>query len=217
MKIKTLILIFTMFSLVACSDSEEALKEQTGIQTKEEINAQNQNLQEWAQKLEVDLDKRRSFITAVEGEFEGSFSVKETAYMIRLLITPTIPDYDVDRTRTLAELEYELQNLNLNIQIMQWNPNSQLSAVGCVLQNIKPDLKKGIMNLISEGCTNTYQLFLSDEPNDGDDFTDEDILIQSRDLANQIKDGVINYVQDFKGKLRSSTNAMIYNFSLTRI
>ena len=83
--------------------------------------------------------------------------------MIRLLITPTIPDYDVDRTRTLAELEYELQNLNLNIQIMQWNPNSQLSAVGCVLQNIKPDLKKGIMNLISEGCSNTYQLFLSEE------------------------------------------------------
>ena len=160
MKIKLFFLTIMMFSLVACSDGEEGLKEQTGIQTREEINAQNQNLQEWADKLEIDLDKRRAFISAVEGEFEGQFSVKESTYMIRLLITPTIPDYDVDRTRTLAELEYELQNLNLNIQIMQWNPNSQLSAVGCVLQNIKPDLKKGIMNLISEGCSNTYQLFL---------------------------------------------------------
>lgn len=217
MKIKFLFLTFLLLSLVACSDGEEALKEQTGIQTKEEINAQNQNLQEWAEKLEVDLDKRRSFINAVEGEFEGEFSVKESTYMIRLLITPTIPDYDVDRTRTLAELEYELQNLNLNIQIMQWNPNSQLSAVGCVLQNIKPDLKKGIMNLISEGCSNTYQLFLSDEPSDQQNFDDQEIMAQSRDLANQIKDGVINYIQDFKGKLRSSTNAMIYNFSLSRI
>ena len=47
-----------MFSLVACSDGEEGLKEQTGIQTREEINAQNQNLQEWADKLEIDLDKK---------------------------------------------------------------------------------------------------------------------------------------------------------------
>ena len=193
------------------------MKEQTGIQTKEEINAQNQNLQEWAEKLEVDLDKRRTFINAVEGEFEGQFSVKESTYMIRLLITPTIPGYDVDRTRTLAELEYELQNLNLNVQIMQWNPNSQLSAVGCVLQNIKPDLKKGIMNLISEGCSNTYQLFLSDTPDDGLNVEDQDVMAQSHALANQIKDGFINYIQEFKGKLRSSTNAMIYNFSLTRI
>jgi len=217
MKIKLFLLMFIMLSVVACSDGEEGLKEQVGIQTKEEISAQNQNLQEWAEKLEVDLDKRRTFINAVEGEFEGSFSVKETNYMIRLLITPTIPDYDVDRTRTLAELEYELQNLNLNIQIIQWNPESQLSAVGCVLQNIKPDLKKGIMNLISEGCSNTYQLFLSDEPNDGEDIEDQDILMQSRDIASQIMNGAINYIQDFKGKLRSSTNAMIYNFSLTRI
>ncbi len=217
MKSKIILMAFMLLSLIACSDSEEGLKEQTVIQSKEEINAQNQNLEEWAEKLEIDLDKRRTFINAVEGEFEGQFSVKESTYMIRLLITPTIPDYDVDRTRTLAELEYELQNLNLNIQIMQWNPNSQLSAVGCVLQNVKPDLKKGIMNLISEGCSNTYQLFLSDEPSDVQNFDDQEILIQSRDLANQIKDGAINYIQDFRGKLRSSTNAMIYNFSLSRI
>ncbi len=217
MKSKIILMAFMLLSLIACSDGEEGLKEQTGIQTKEEINAQNQNLQEWAEKLEVDLDKRRTFINAVEGEFEGQFSVKESTYMIRLLITPTIPDYDVDRTRTLAELEYELQNLNLNVQIMQWNPNSQLSSVGCVLQNIKPDLKKGIMNLISEGCSNTYQLFLSDTPDDGQNVEDQDVMAQSHALANQIKDGFVNYIQEFKGKLRSSTNAMIYNFSLTRI
>ena len=79
---------------------------------------------------------------------------------------------------------------------MQWNPNSQLSAVGCVLQNIKPDLKKGIMNLISEGCSNTYQLFLSEEDNADQDFVDQEVMAQSRVLADQIKDGVINYINE---------------------
>ena len=137
MRTKLFLLLFMMLSFVGCSDGEEGLKEQTVIQSQEEINAQNQNIEEWAQKLQGDLDKRRAFISAVEGEFEGTFSVKESPYMIRVLISPTIPDYDVDRSRTLAELEYELQNLNLNIQIMQWNPDNQLSAVGCVLQDIK--------------------------------------------------------------------------------
>ena len=218
MNFKLLISLLMILTFVGCSDGEEGLKEQTGIQTREEIQAQNQNLQEWAEKLEIDLGKRRAFISAVEGEFEGEFSVKESSYKIRLLVTPTIPDYDVDRTRTLAELEYELQNLNLNIQVMQWNPETNLSAVGCVLQNVKPDLKKGIMNLISEGCSNTYQLFLSEEQDDDlNTFEDQRVISQSLELASQIKEGVINYIQGFKGKLRSSTNAMIYKFSLIRI
>ncbi len=217
MRTKLFLLLFMMLSFVGCSDGEEGLKEQTVIQSQEEINAQNQNIEEWAQKLQGDLDKRRAFISAVEGEFEGTFSVKESPYMIRVLISPTIPDYDVDRSRTLAELEYELQNLNLNIQIMQWNPDNQLSAVGCVLQDIKPDLKKGILNLISEGCSNTFQIFLSEEQGDEDEIEEQDISIQSRNMADHIRNGTVDYVQDFKGKLRSSSNAMIYSFSLTRI
>jgi hypothetical protein len=211
MKLQLLILSLLVVFVTGCSDGEEGLKEQTVIQTKEEINAQNQNLEVWAAKLTGDLDKRRAFISAVEGEFEGEFLVKESTYMIRLLITPTIPDYDVDRTRTLAELEYELQNLNLNIQIMQWNPNTQLSAVGCILENIKPDLKKGILNLISENCSNTYQLLLSEDVND------IDMYVASQNIASLIKEGRINYIQNFNGKLRSSTNAATYNFSLDRI
>lgn len=217
MKSKLILMAFMLLSLIACGDGKEELKEQTGIQTEEEINAQNKNLQEWAEKLEVDLFKRRAFINAVEGEFEGVLAVKESTYLIRLLITPTIPDYDVDRTRTLAELEYELQNLNLNIQIMQWNPSSHLSAVGCVLQNIKPDLKKGILNLISEGCSNTYQLFLSQTSDDRLKAGDQDAMEQSLFLANQIRNGFINHIQEFKGELRSSSNAKVFNFSLTRI
>lgn len=212
---KTNILILSLLAafVTGCGDGEEGLKTQTLIQTKEEINAQNQNIEVWSAKLGGDLKKRRAFIKAVEGEFEGEFLVKSSTYMIRLLITPTIPDYDVDRIRTLAELEYELQNLNLNIQIMQWNPNTQFSAVGCILEGIKPDLKNGILNLISENCSNTYQLFLSE----GEVETEADARLGSQSMAALVREGRVNLIESFKGKLRSSTNANTYSFSLDRI
>jgi len=210
MKSNLLILFLLAIALTSCGNGEDALKEQTNIQTQEAIKADNENREMWSARLAGDLSKRRSFISAIEGEFEGQFLVKESSYMIRLMITSTIPDYEINRTRTIAELEYELQNLNLNIQIMQWNPEAQRSAVGCVLENVKPDFKKGILNLISENCSNTYRMFLS---NNDDEVN---IKAESQNIANSIRDGKIDFVRSFKGILRSSTNAEIYNFSLSR-
>lgn len=207
---KFLMLIVVAVSLVGC-DGEEGLKEQTQIQSKEQIQAQNENLEEWSAKLSADLEKRRAFINAVEGEFEGEFSVEQTSYSISVKIVPTIPDYDVDRTRTLAELEYELQNLNLNIHIVQWNPNSNISAVGCIIEDIKPDLKKGILDIISSKCSNSYSLYLSD------DSRDTNYSVLSTSMAELIRAGQVRYVQIFKGKLKSSTNAQNYEFTLNRI
>lgn len=208
---KKILLLLVTLVFVSCGDGEEGLKEQTIIKTKEEIDAQNQNLAQWSEKFENDLSQRRAFVNAVEGEYEGELKVGNSKFRLRLVLIPTIPNYDVDRTRTLAELEYELQNLNLNIQVMQWNPETQLSAVGCVIENIKPDLMKGLLNLISENCSNTYQIFLAE-----DDSDDSDISVQSISVVQMIKDGRIDYVQVLKGKLRSSTNARVYDFSLNR-
>ena len=206
---KFYLLTFLLILLVGC-DSEEGLKEQTQIQSKEQIQAQNENLEEWAAKLSADLEKRRSFINAVEGEFEGQFAVEQTDYSISVKVVPTIPDYDVDRTRTIAELEYELQNLNLNVHVVQWNPSSNMSAVGCVIENVKPDLKKGTLNLISSACSNSYSLFMSDETGNSN------YSAMSTNMATMIRNGQIRYVQTFKGKLKSSTNARTYEFNLER-
>lgn len=210
MKTKLLLLALVTVLMVGC-DSEEGLKEQTQIQSKEQIQAQNENLEEWSAKLTADLDKRRSFISAVEGDFEGQFSVEQSSFSISMKIVPTIPDYDADRTRTLAELEYELQNLNLNIHVVQWNPDSNMSAVGCVIENVKPDLKKGILNIIASGCSNSYSLFLSDDSGSSDFGT------MSTNIANLVRNGQIRFVQEFKGKLKSSTNGQTYEFNLNRI
>lgn len=210
MKTKLIVIMAISLLLIGC-DSEEGLKEQTQIQSKEQIQAQNENLEVWSAKLEKDLEKRRSFINAVEGEFEGQFTVEQSTFSIGVKIVSTIPDYDVNRTRTLTELEYELQNLNLNIHIIQWNPDSNMSAVGCVIENVKPDLKKGILNFISSECSNSYSLFMSDGLDNGNMGT------MSANVANLIRNGQLRFVDGFKGKLKSSTNAKTYEFTLNRI
>lgn len=199
-----------IFLLISC-DSEEGLKEQTKIQSQEEIQAQNQNLIDWSDQLEKDLEKRRLFIGAVAGEFEGEITVKQFRFSIRIKVASTIPDYQTDRVRTLAELEYEIQNLALNIHVIQWNPDLNMSAVGCVIENIRPDFKKGILNIISESCSNSYSLFLA---NDEGAASTEEIGVN---LADQIRNGEINYIHMLKGKFQSSNNAKVYEFTLNRI
>ena len=203
-------LIMVLF--VGCSKGEDGFKQQTIIQTDEAIKAENRNKEEWAKKLGPDLKITRDFIDAVEGEYEGDFFVGEISYNIRLILSATIPAYDIERTRTISELEYEMQNLKLNVHVTQWNSETNLSSVGCVIEGISPDRENGILNLIRESCNNTYQLFLSE-----DKFEETDARTQSRAIADMLKTGQIQRVDHLKGKLRSSTNAKIYNFNLVRI
>lgn len=212
----TLIVLLSL-SLMACSDGEEGLKEQTEIQTIEEINAQNKNLKDWSEKLESDLRKRRAFVSAVEGEFQGTFVTEDSNYSLRILITPTLPYYETERTRTLEEIEYELQNLNLNLQVTQWVTETELTVGGCVFQEIRPDLNRGLLNLISEDCSNTYQLFLEDSLLSAKSLHQVDVLQNSNDLAKKIKDGLVERVDFLNGKIRSNNNWRVKEFWLERI
>jgi len=203
------IIVLVLFA-VSCSDGEEGLKEQTLIQTNEEIRAQNENQEMWATKLAEDLEIRRTFIDAIEGEFEGSFLLRGSSFKVRLIITPTIPAYTVNRTRTLPELEYELQNLGINIHVIQWNPDTQLSGVSCVIEGIKPNIERGLIDIVTENCKkNTYKFYLAD------DLTSEsDLSVEGQNVANLVRNRQIRYVQVLKGKLRS--NATVYNLILER-
>lgn len=210
MKRNILFLMLVVLFVTSCSDGEEGLKEQTLIQTSEEIRAQNENQEMWAAKLSTDLESRRAFIDAIEGEFEGSFLLRNSNFKVRLVISPTIPGYTVNRTRTLPELEYELQNLGINVHVVQWNPDTQLSGVSCVIEGIKPNVERGLIDLITENCKkNTYKFFLADDLD-----SEEEMSSEGQNVANLIKTGKIKYVQALKGKLRS--NAKVYNLVLER-
>ncbi|MCO4794752.1 MAG: hypothetical protein KC493_13620 [Bacteriovoracaceae bacterium] len=210
MKIKNLFIMVIFILFASCSDGEKGLKEQSFIQTNEEIRAQNENQEVWAAKLSADLKVRRTFIDAIEGEFEGSFDLRSSSFKVRLVIIPTIPAYEVNRSRTLSELEYELQNLGINVHVIQWNPDTDLSGVSCILEGIKPNVGKGIIDLITENCKkNTYKFFLAEDLS-----SDSDIQTEGQNTAALVRSGQIKYVQALKGKLRS--NARVYNLTLER-
>ena len=67
------------------------------------------------------------------------------------------------------------------------------------------------MNIISESCSNSYSLFLA---NDEGAASTEEVGVN---LADQIRNGEINYVHMLKGKFQSSNNAKVYEFTLNRI
>ena len=58
-----------VLSIAGCKeDDKDPLKENSAIQAKEQIQAQNENTEYWTNKLLDDLEKRHRFINAVVGE-----------------------------------------------------------------------------------------------------------------------------------------------------
>src|SRR5690606_22047002 len=113
-----------------------------------------------------DLVKQQNFIAAIAGEYEGQIVDEGEVWSIKLRLVPTMPIFDYNRVRTLAELEYELQNQQVNVQVLQWDPSLQVSSVGCIFEDIRPDFKGGKIDIFSQGCPNTYQITLQDGTGD---------------------------------------------------
>ncbi len=130
--IVTIILLSLTF--YSCSKGgDERLKEQESIRSQEQVNAQNENQREWAEKMEKDLNQRKHFIEAIEGSFSGEVAVGDIDFDIKARFTSSIPIAYSDRIRTLDEINYELSNLALNINIKLENPRVSNSAVSCIV------------------------------------------------------------------------------------
>ena len=114
---KKLVMFLTLTTLiVSCSkNGDDRIAEQEEIRTREQIEAQNENQREWAEKLEKDLNDRKRFIKSIEGRFNGLIDVRESTFEIQAKFVSSIPIDFSDRVRTLDEINYELQNLNLNL------------------------------------------------------------------------------------------------------
>ena len=127
--------LFFSLSVIACGDKTEDLKNKSSIQNQDAITRQNENDARRAAMLQRSIDKLRSFIDAVEGEYIGSYRPADTLFRSRVTITSTFPSYESDHVKSLAELEYELQNLNLNIKTVSWTDDGLYSG-GCSYSNI---------------------------------------------------------------------------------
>lgn len=210
--IVTIILLSLTF--YSCSKGgDERLKEQESIRSQEQINAQNENQREWAEKMEKDLNQRKHFIEAIEGSFTGEAAVGDIDFDIKARFTSSIPIAYSDRIRTLDEINYELSNLALNMNIKLENPRVSNSAASCIVENYRPDINKGIINIISESCKNTFKLMLAD------DFTISDFQTQERramQLAQSVRNNEIEQIDILSGLFESSVSTNEYEFKLKR-
>ena len=212
---KNLIIILPCVLLLSCSKGgDDRLAEQADIQAREQYQAQNENQKMWAEKMEEDLNKRKRFIQAIEGDFFGEVDVQNISFDINARFVSSIPIAFPSRVRTLDEINFELQNLNLNLFVKLENPRVPNSAVTCVVEGYRPDVNKGGINIITESCKNSFHLSISDSTLDV--RSDEARLKDSRSLAAQVTSGSVSRVEKVQGVFESSTSNQKFKFQLRR-
>ncbi|MBI2521877.1 MAG: hypothetical protein HYV97_15785 [Bdellovibrio sp.] len=225
------ILICTMLGLgliSGCNDEKsfEKIREVSDIQAQEAarngIAAEREYVDSKARAAEVDLERRQRFYQAVAGTYEGSIAGgnigingnSKNNFKIRLTLVPSLPRYvPKDRVRTWEEVTADLTGLFFKVQILQWNPESDYAAVGCVVDNVRPDIVNGVINIASEGCANIYNIQIAEE-NSAENEVD---AIMSAHMAEAIIDGKLESVTQIQGKMRPSSNANIFTFSGSRV
>lgn len=208
MKLLNVFLLLISAFLWSCGNDEKLI-EKVQVQSQEAINAENENLEQWGARLNRDLQKQQKFISSIEGEYEGQIINEGETWHIKVRLIPTMPAFDHSRVRTLAELEYELQNQQVDAQILQWDPALQVSSVGCVFEDIRPDFKRGRLDIVSESCPNTYQITLQDGSGD-------DLLFGSA-VSDLIQNDRIDQVEVLQGRMQSNGNARSVFFNLQRV
>lgn len=176
-----------------------------------EVDAQKSYLETKARAAEADLERRQRFYQVVAGTYEGMVRIGQDDFRLRLTLVPSLPRYvPNDRVRTWEEVTAELSNLYFNVHIIQWNPQTNFGAVGCIITNVRPDIIKGLINVASEGCPNFYSFEIA-EGSTGDTQSSSSVL------AEAIADGRVESVPKVQGQMQPTTNANIYKFSAVRI
>ncbi len=180
-------------------------------QAEEELRIQNGSLSSKAGKMEQDLQRRQMFYTAASGTYEGSIRTEQGDFNIRVTLISNLPAYPVDRVRQLEEITSDINNVYFNAQIVQWSPENNLSAVGCRVNNVRPDLINGVITIASTECPNLYILKISNAR-----ATASTSGAGSKSVAKQIYSGKVKSVSSLVGEVRPTTNASVYELFANR-
>jgi hypothetical protein len=210
----TILALMSVMIFVSCSkNGDNRIAEQENIRANEQVEAQNENQNEWAQKMEKDLNERKFFIRSIEGVFAGEMSVGDMDFLVKAEMVSSLPIVFSDRTRTLSEINYELENLALNLHVKLENPRVPNSAVSCTIEGFKPDIKKGLIKIISESCKNIFKLYLTDDLSVSEQSV---IETRARILAQSARLNEITQIDFLSGTFESSVSTKEYAFKLQR-
>jgi len=138
---------------------EEQIKKQKELQD-DQIAKEQESVDTRAIAMERSLTKLQDFYEDNSGVYEGTMTRGSDHFSIRITLYPSIPRYNDSRVRTPAEIEGDLTALSYNAQIMQWIPPSK-DSVGCRINGLRPDTKKGTLQIISTDCPSSYSLYLN--------------------------------------------------------
>lgn len=188
-------------------------------QAEAELTAQNANLVQKATEMEEDLAVRHRFYQAAQGTYEGVLGTEQGKFRIKITLVPSLPPYIVNRTRQLDEISSDLNSLYFNAQVVQWNTANKLSAVGCRIEHVRPDIVNGTIAIASENCPNLYSLNIADEETTANEPSGMALRLEpqaSVALASSIRSGRINRVSSLRGQVHPTTNATVYEFSATK-
>lgn len=138
---------------------DDQIEKQRGLQD-EQIRKERTATDTRAKDMEKALAKLQDFYEDNSGVYEGTMTRGADKFSIRITLSPSISRYSESRTRTLAEIEADLTALTFNAQIIQWIPPSK-DSVGCRINGVKPNTKKGTLFIISPDCPSAYSLNLN--------------------------------------------------------
>jgi len=153
------------------AQAEEQLKKDKELleeQNKKERELQDEQLKKEraatdkrSKEMEKSLSTKQAFYEDNSGHYEGTMTRDGTKFGIRVSLFPNIPKPTDSRVRTPAEIEADLTTLAYNVQIGQWSLENPNAAEGCRVEGLRPDIKKGTLNIISSECPNSYYLVLN--------------------------------------------------------
>lgn len=217
--------VLLMLVTTACGQGNERLAEKAAIegraQAEADLNVTNSNLEAKASKMEADLALRHAYYQALEGSFEGELTTEKAQYKIRVSFASSIPPYRGTRTRQLEEISADLNALALHVQVLQWNPANQLSAVGCTVEGIRPDISRGEIVIASTSCANLYRLRIIDpsleQSEAGAERSKRAELATAVATARAVRDGRIASIPEIRGEVQPTTNASIYRLAVRRL
>ncbi len=216
---KVIVLVALIMVSVGCSKKgDDRLEERAEVEAQGEINAEEQRVA----KMVKDLKQQALFYESLYGEFEGNLEVGNQLFKLRINFTPNVPIYiSDDRSLTVSEVEDYLINQSFNIHLLSWDPSNNLSASGCQVEGVKPNLSSGEIYVSSEECSNLYLIAINDSlVNSQQGYMDRykaAVSGISSELSEKILNGETEVVDEIVGQMYPTTTSAIYSFSLKRV
>lgn len=199
-------------SLGACGPKQgnDRLTEKAKLEGKAGFEGQIEYQNQRSKEVERDLERKYALYSSLEGSYEGVLTTERGEFQIRLSMVPNLSKLKMNRQRTVEEIIYDLNTLSMNTQIIQWRPNSPNSAIGCMVNLVRPDFSRLSLSIASESCPSFYKFDLTLE-NEQQQVLNGDEVLQHIDTNRKV------IVTEVKGEIKPNTNARVYPVILKKV